>query len=89
MASLAEMASMYVDDEILQFKQLTSVQDAFSRWSTFSVPERASRIFAYMLTALQQYHWVSILAPPRMAKFLSYITGKKYFKYEFHNADCL
>lgn len=26
---------MYVDDEILQFKQLMSVQDAFGRWSAF------------------------------------------------------
>jgi hypothetical protein len=71
------MASMYVENEILQSKQLMSIQDAFSRWSAFFSARKALlEIFAYMLTALQQYHWVSILAPPRMAKFLSYITGK-------------
>lgn len=26
-----------------------------------------------------QYHWVSLLAPARFAKFLSYITGTVYF----------
>ncbi|KAH8808489.1 amino acid/polyamine transporter I [Xylogone sp. PMI_703] len=42
---------------------------------TLAVVASMSELASMMPLSGGQYHWVSILAPPRWAKFLSYITG--------------
>lgn len=59
MASLAEMASMYVTSEKLRFIELMNIQDALSRWSMFFRIRKAPResyiymdyIYADLLTS--------------------------------------